>query len=350
MRFSSVRPVALPRVLLGLPLAAAIVLAGCGGQKTSDDSLAAPAASSGASGASTSGAAAGGGMTIAVIPKGLSHSYWKGMQKGAEDAGKEVKAQILWNGPASEAEVGRQVQIVEDAITRKVDGILLAPVDRKALVDVINKAAAAKIPLVLVDSDADTTQRASFVATDNFKGGQIAAERMGKLLGGKGTVGMIPVQPNSQSTGDRENGFEQTLKKEFPAMKVVRGNYGYSDRSKSRTAAEDMLTANPDMNGIFGPNESSAVGSMGAAQARGKLKTMKIIGFDTPSVLVDAVRKGDIDSIVVQNPYKMGYAGVHLIADLKAGKKVAPRVDTGVTLISKDNMDTPENKKLLSSP
>ena len=354
MRLLTLRPILSPRARLGHSLLAGIVLAGCGGQSAQNAQTAqnasAPASSTGSAADSAARSSTGPAMTIAVIPKGLSHSYWKGMQQGAQDAASELGSSIVWNGPASEAEVGRQVQIVEDAITRKVDGILLAPVDRKALVNVINKAAAAKIPLILVDSDADTKQRASFVATDNFKGGVLAAQRMGKLLGGKGKVGMVPVQPNSQSTGDREDGFEQTIKKEFPGIKVVRSNYGYSDRGKSRQAAEDMLTANPDMAGAFGPNESSAVGELGAIKARNKIGAIKIIGFDTPPVLVEAVRKGELDSIVVQNPYKMGFDGVKLIADIKAGKKVAPRVDTGVVLISKDNMDTPENKKLLGQP
>ena len=287
-------------------------------------------------------------LKIAVIPKGLSHAFWQTVKKGAEDAGAKMNADIIWNGPSTEGEVGRQVQIVEDSITQKVDGIVLAPIDRKALVSAIENAATRKVPLVIFDSDANTDKRLSFVATDNYKGGQMAARRMAEIVGKKGKVGQVPVQPNSQSTGDREDGFEETMKKEFPQIKVVRSQYGFSDRIKSLAAAEDMLTANPDIVGIFGPNESSAVGALGALRSRKRIGKIKLVAFDSANQLVEALKSGDLDSLVLQDPYKMGYEGVKAIVDSRAGKKVPARIDTGVTLVTKANMDTPENQKLLN--
>jgi len=305
--------------------------------------------SSGTGGTGGGGGAGGKQLRVAVIPKGLTHSFWQAIKRGAEKAGGEMNVSIDWNGPASEGTgVRDQQQIVSDAVTKKVDGIVLAPIDRVALVQVIDKAAKAKIPVVIADSDANTKNRISFVATDNYKGGAIAAERMMTLIGGKGTVGMVPVQANSQSTEDREKGFEETIKKlSKGAVKVVRSVYGESDRTKSMNAATDMLIAHPDIVAIFGPNESSAVGALNAVRNRKMLDKIKVIGFDTPDVLISAVRKGEVDSIVVQNPFKMGYEGVKAIVDYKAGKKVAPRIDTGVTLLTKDNIDKPENKALL---
>jgi ribose transport system substrate-binding protein len=162
-----------------------------------------------------------------------------------------------------------------------VDGIVLAPLDKAALVPAINKAKAANIPLTIFDSGADTENYVSFVATDNKKGGVIAAERMGQLLGGKGKVAIIPVQPNSASTMEREAGFEETIKARFPGMTVVRSSYGNSDRSQSMRVTEDVLTRNPDIVGIFGPNESSIVGALQAVKSRNLVGKIKMVGFDS---------------------------------------------------------------------
>ncbi|MBV9863880.1 MAG: substrate-binding domain-containing protein [Abitibacteriaceae bacterium] len=298
--------------------------------------------------ASTGAGAGGGKLRVEVIPKGLTHVYWQAVKKGAEDAGKQFGADIIWNGPSEEGNgVQQEIQIVEDAVTKKVDGIVVAPIDRTALVPVIDKAAAAKIPLVIFDSDAQTKNRISFVATNNYHGGELAGERMGQITGGKGNVGMVPVQANSQSTEDREKGFEDTVKKKFPNIHVIRSQYGQSDRTISMNVAQDMLTGHPDIVAIFGPNETSAVGALNAVRNRQLTGKVKIVGFDSAPTLTEGLTKGDIDSLVVQNPYKMGFEGVKAIVDNKGGKKVEPRIDTGVKLITKANMNDPDSKKLL---
>jgi ribose transport system substrate-binding protein len=287
-------------------------------------------------------------LRVAVIPKGLAHAFWKSVRRGAEDAGKELNVEIDWNGPATEQEIPRQVTIVETAITQGVDGIVLAPIDRKALVGAIDKAAKAKIPVVLFDSDADTKNKVSFVATDNYKGGRLAALYVGKITKGEGVALVVPVQPNSQSTGDREKGFEETMHKEFPKIKVIRSNYGMSNRTESMAAAENALTAHPEVTVVFGPNESSAVGALQALRSRHLTGKITLVGFDSADILVDALKSGDIKALAVQNPYKMGYEGVKAIVDLKAGRDVQPRIDTGVKLITQAEMDTPENQKMLT--
>jgi ribose transport system substrate-binding protein len=168
------------------------------------------------------------------------------------------------------------------------------------------------------------------------------------LTGGKGPIGMVPVQANSESTEQREKGFEDKIKElSGGKFKVIRSNYGESDRGKSLRAAQDMLTANPNMLAIFGSNESSAVGAMNAARSRQQLGKIKIVGFDTPPILVGAVKKGEVDSIVVQNPFKMGYEGVKAIVDHRAKKKVQARIDTGVKLLTTQDINKPENKEWL---
>jgi ribose transport system substrate-binding protein len=306
-------------------------------------------AATGATTTSTSSGATGAKLRIAVIPKGLTHSFWQSIRRGAEKAGSEMNAEIIWVGPADESQgTTQQQQIVEDQITKKVDGIVIAPNNKTALVPVIDKASKAGITVVIADSDAETKNRLSYVATDNEKGGAMAAERIWKLTGGKGPIGMVPVQANSESTEQREKGFEKKIAELSKGkLKVVRSQFGESNRDKSLKAAQDMLTANPNMTAIFGPNESSAVGALNAVTSRKLVGKIKIIGFDTPDILVAAVRKGEVDSIVVQNPFNMGYFGVKAVADFKAGKKVEPRIDTKVKLLTTEDIDKPENKEWL---
>lgn len=288
------------------------------------------------------------GLTIAVIPKGTTHVFWKAVHAGADKAGQATGARIVWQGPQKENDAAKQVEIVENAVTNKVDGIVLAPLDKAALVPAINKAHAANIPLTIFDSAADTQNYVSFVATDNRKGGQMAAERMGELLGGKGVVAIIPVQANSASTMDRESGFEETIKTKFPGMTVIRSNYGNSDRAQSLRVTEDVLTAHAGIAGIFGPNESSIVGALQAVKNRNLAGKIKLVGFDSTKQLEDAVARGDIDSLVLQNPFKMGEIGVQTIVDQKAGKTPEKRIDTGVVLMTKNNMNTPDMQALRS--
>ncbi len=332
--------------LLSLAISVTFALAGCG-NKAAENTTSSEGPAPGAGTNPT--AAAGQTLTIAVIPKGTSHVFWQSVKAGAEKAGSENGATIQWQGPQKESETAIQANIVENAITSKVDGIVLAPLDKAALVPAIQKAKAANIPLTIFDSAADTEDYVSFVATDNKKGGQLAAERMGKLLNGKGKVAMIPVQPNSASTGDREAGFEETIKARFPGIQVIRSSYGMSDRNQSLRVTEDVLTAHPDIVGIFGPNESSTVGALQALKNRNLVGKIKLVGFDSTRQLEQALENGDIDSLVLQNPFKMGYEGVKTIADLKAGRTPERRIDTGVALMTRDNMDTAELKALRSA-
>ena len=333
-----------------LPLTLLLLAAGCNdvGNKAAENAATPATGTAMASPAPASPVPTGAKITIAVIPKGLTHVFWQSVKAGAEKAGSEMNAAIRWDGPQKESDTAMQIGVVENAITSKVDGIVLAPLDKAALVNVIGKAKTAGIPLTIFDSAADTQEYVSFVATDNKKGGAIAAERMGKILGGKGKVALIPLMANSASTGDRESGFEETMKAKFPGITVIRSNYGNSDRAQSLKVTEDVLTANSDIIGIFGSNESSTVGALQALKNRNLAGKIKLVGFDSTKQLEEALEKGDIDSLVVQNPFKMGYEGVKTIVDLKAGKNPEKRIDTGVGLMTKDNLNTPEIMALRS--
>ncbi|MHC4285871.1 MAG: ABC transporter substrate-binding protein, partial [Planctomycetota bacterium] len=280
--------------------------------------------------------------SIAVIPKGITHIFWESIRMGAEKAGAEAGVKIFWNGPEREGNREVQIQIIEDFITQKVSGIVLAPIDNKALVPSVEKIYARKIPCVIIDSGVDTDKYVSFIATDNYKGGVIAAKRMGRILNGKGKIVVVKYAPGSASTMKRENGFINTIEQEFPEIEIVDTKYGMDTVETALQAAEDLLTKNTGIDGLFACNESTSVGALRALQSQGRAGKMKMVGFDAGGLLIEGVKTGVVDSLVVQNPYKMGYTGVQAIIATLDGKKVERRVDTGVVLVTKENLETEE--------
>lgn len=287
-------------------------------------------------------------LTIAVIPKGTTHIFWQSVHAGALKAADEFGVEIEWIGPERENDRERQIQIVDDFIVKKVDGIVLAPNDSKALVPSVEKVASKGIPCVIIDSAVDTDKYVSFAATDNYQGGVIAAKRMGKILGGKGNVLVLKYAPGSASTEKREKGFFDTIAKEFPDITIVDQKYGMDMVETSRQAAEDLLTKNPQVDGFYACNETTAIGTLQALSSQGRLDKIKFVGFDAGDTLVNGLKAGKIDSLVVQDPLKMGYEGVKAIIDALNGKAVAKRIDTGVELITLERLEEPAIKKLLN--
>jgi ribose transport system substrate-binding protein len=278
--------------------------------------------------------------TIAVIPKGNAHLFWQSVHAGAVSTSRETGVDIIWDGPASETDYTGQLKVVDAMINRRVDAICLAPIDSKAMVGVVERAASEGIPVIIFDSGIDTDKFVAQVATDNYHAGEMGAERLAKLLGGKGKVAMLANMPGSASTVARESGFEDYTKKNFPGITIVDKQFGNAEVASSLTKAENILTGHPDLDGIFASNESS---SMGFAQALRDRKTkIKMVGFDWSPSLLDDVKNGVIDSLVVQNPFKMGQEAVRLAVEKLDGKPVTKMNALAPKLIDKENLDTPE--------
>lgn len=292
---------------------------------------------------SFAGCAKSGKRRIAVVPKGRAHLFWQSVHAGAVKASRELNVEIIWNGPATETDYNGQIQIVEAMINQRVDAIVLAPIDKKVMVGVVDRAHSAKIPVVIFDSGIDTPNYVSLVATDNYAAGQVAADRMGEILGGKGKVLVVAVQPGAASTMARESGFEDQIKKKFPEIQIVDKRYGMADFAKSLQVAENMLTAFPDANGLFASNESSAVGAAQALKGR-KDSKVKMVGFDWSQTLLADVRAGGIDSLVIQNPMQMGYNSVIAAVEKLDGKEVKKDQPLPPKLVTKENIDSPEVK------
>jgi len=228
-----------------------------------------------------------------------------------------------------------------------VDGIVLAPSHGDSLVPMVERAQRQGIPVTIFDSGISSQNFLSYVSTDNREGGVVAARRMGEKLGGKGKVAILGVKKGSVSTDEREDGFRAALEKEFPGIRIVQHLYGEANAAKSLSVAEDMLTAHPDLTGLFASNESSTVGAVRAIRQRRAAGKVTLVGFDATPDLVANVKEGAIDSLVLQNPFKMGYEGVKTIVDKLAGKTPEKRIDTGVKLLTKENMETAEMQQLL---
>src|SRR6185436_11340006 len=296
-------------------------------------------------------------LTIAVIPKGTTHEFWKSIHAGSNKAAQELTAQgteveVIWKGPLREDDREQQIQVVEGFTTQGVNGIVLAPLDDRALVRPVEDAKRATVPTVIIDSGLQTDSIVSFVATDNRKGGSLAADRLGELLNGKGKVLLLRYAEGSASTTEREEGFLTEIKAKFPGIELVSTDqYAGATRDTAKRASENLLNRfGDDVQGIFTPNESSTAGMLLALQDINKAGKVSFVGFDSSQAFIDAMNKGELHGIVVQNPFNMGYLGVKTMVDQLLGKTVEKKIDTGVMLVTKDNMESPEVKTLLHPP
>jgi ribose transport system substrate-binding protein len=290
-------------------------------------------------------------LKIAVIPKGTTHEFWKSVHAGAVKAAKEVDVDIVWKGPLKEDDLKAQVDVVNTFVAQGVNGIVLAPLNDAALRAPVKQAKDAGIPVVVFDSNLQGDDQVSFVATDNVAAGKIAGDQVAKLIGDKGNVVVLRYQEGSASTQNREKGFLDAVKAK-PGIKVVSDNqYGGATTESAFSKGESLLLAQKAesgaVNGIFTPNESTTFGMLLALKKSNLDKKMKFVGFDASDKLIGALKDGEIDGLVVQDPFNMGYLAVKTMADWLRGKKVERRIDTGARLVTKDNLGDPAVKAVI---
>jgi ribose transport system substrate-binding protein len=307
--------------------------------------------------AACSGKPASTGLSIAVIPKGTTHEFWKAIHAGAVKAERELnqsgtRVAINWKGPLREDDREQQVQVVEGFLSQGVSGIVLAPLDERALVRPVEEAARAGIPTVVIDSDLRSEEIVSFVATDNRKGGELAADRMAELLEGKGKVLLLRYQEGSASTTDRESGFLERTRAAHPGIEVISSDqYAGPTRDTGKRASENLLNRyGAEIRGVFCVNESSTHGMLLALQDAGRAGKVSFIGFDASQTFIDALSNGQMHGLVVQNPLNMGYLGVMTMVEHLQGRAVEKRIDTGVWMITNENLDDPQTAELLHPP
>lgn len=315
--------------LLGL----ALILFSCGGGD--------------AAGAAGDSEGDGGKLRIAVIPKGMTHEFWKTVQAGAEAAGEELGVEVVWDGPGKESDRAEQVKIVEKNQGR-VDGIAVAPLDAEALIKPLRNAHEAGKPIVVFDSGLRGWEDyVSFVATDNYHAGSMAADELARLLGGEGKVLVLRYAVGHESTTNREEGFLAGIAK-HPGIEVVASDqYGGEEKQACKEVAERLMVRYSDVAGCFAPCEPVTIGLMEAIAGVGKADAIKLVGFDSSSVLKSGLRDGSIDALMLQDPYRMGELAVRTLVDHIEGREVERRIDTGCVVATQANMDQPDVARLL---
>jgi ribose transport system substrate-binding protein len=285
---------------------------------------------------------------IAVVPKATSHLFFVSIHAGVNRAAKEFHVDVLWNGPNEETDHTRQIQIVDAMVARRVDALAISATDERALAAPVERAIRAGIPVTVFDSGVNVEDYVSFVATDNYGAGSTAARTLARLIGGNGTVGMVMHKPGGTSTVLREQGFEATMKTEFPAIVIVARQFGMSDAARSRAAAENILSAHPRLSGIFASSEASSLGSIHAIRSRGLSGKTKLVTFDFSDTHVEALRDGTIGVMLVQDPVHIGYQAVRSLAVKLAGGSPQRRIDLPARAIVKADLGNPEVRSLLS--
>jgi ribose transport system substrate-binding protein len=285
---------------------------------------------------------------IGVVPQGVNAIFWQSVHAGVMAAGRKHNVEILWNGPSQETEYARQIQIVESMINQEVSGIAISPSDRTALVRVVERATAAGIPVTIFDSGIDTDKYVSFVATDNYSAGATAAITLGELLNGEGDVAMVKHAPGNDSTMKRERGFEDTLRDKLPRLTIVNQQFCMTDRARAMAVTEDMMTAHPELSGIFCSSEAASVGAARAIKVRGMAGKIKVVGFDSAPSLEKSLQDGVIDALVVQDPFNMGYLGVETVVTKLSGGIPPKHIDSPTRVIRLADLKDPEVQRLLN--
>ena len=331
------RPRALP-FLVGVVLAGTAALQGCGRADGPKGSVAKP-------------------LRVAFVPKGTTHEFWRTIHAGAvkaqrDLAAKGVHVEVLWKGPLREDDREQQVQVVESFASQGVDGIILAPLDEKALVRPVEEAKALGVPTVIVDSALASDQIVSFVATDNVKGGELGADELGRLMGGKGKVLLLRYQEGSASTTAREEGFLSRLRAAWPGLELVpTDQHAGATVDTAKRASENLLNRHGrDLQGVFVVNETSTGGMLLALQDAGLAGKVMLVGFDGTDLFIEAMRAGQMHGFALQDPFGMAVRAVETMVDHLLGKPVSRRVDTPVIVVTPQNLDTPEVKELLNPP
>ncbi|MCA9176842.1 MAG: substrate-binding domain-containing protein [Planctomycetales bacterium] len=304
-------------------------------------------------GGNAAGPGAGGDkpLRIAVIPKGTSHEFWKSVHFGARKAAEEIgNVEIVWRGPVVESDTGSQIEVVRNMITSRVDGIVLAPNQKGGLVDVVEESIDEGIPVVIFDSGLNEGPKiVAYVATDNRKGGQLAAEQLAKVINEKGNVILLRYIAGSESTEQREEGFLEGIAK-YPDIKVISSDQrGGDNATESKEKVDSLLQLHGEqLNGIFAVCEPNANGTLEALRNAGLNGKVKFIAFDPSDALIEAMKDGSCSGIVLQDPVEMGYQSVKtLVASIKGEKPEAAFISTGEYVATPDNMAEERFQQLL---
>lgn len=284
---------------------------------------------------------------IGVIPKATSHLFFVSIHAGVDRAAREFGVDVSWNGPNDETDHNRQIQILDSMVARKVSAIAISATDERALTGPVLRAIRAGIPVTVFDSGVETQEYVTFVSTDNKGAGVVAAERLAALVGGKGKVAMVMQKPGGNSTGSRETAFEATIAARFPGITIAARQYCMADRARALAAAENILTAHPDVAGLFCSSEAASLGTIQALRGRRAAGKVRLVTFDTSETHVEALGDGTIDLMLVQDAVEIGYQAVASLVRRLRGETPPKLVPLPAREIVKAGLADPAVMKIL---
>ncbi|MDZ7371853.1 MAG: substrate-binding domain-containing protein [candidate division KSB1 bacterium] len=288
-------------------------------------------------------------IEIALIPKGTDILFWKAVHAGGEKAAQDYGVKVIWQGPQKESDREQQINIVQNFISRGVSAIVLAPLDETALIRPVQAALKRNIPVVIIDSGLKGEGYASFIATNNYASGQLAAQKLVEMLGGSGKVILMRFNEGSNSTHEREEGFLAWLRENAPKITILSSDqYAGVTIELALKTGQNLLNRYTDVDGIFCPNESTTFGMLRALKTVGKAGKVKLVGFDYTEPIAEAIRVREISGVVVQDPFGIGYRGVEAAVKVLRGEKVPARVETQVVFVTAENIDDPVVKAVTS--
>jgi ribose transport system substrate-binding protein len=286
--------------------------------------------------------------TLAWIPKATNSTFWLAVKRGAEKAGEELGYEILYVGVQEQTNIAGQVNLVNDMVVRKVDGILIAATDAKALAPAVEKAIDSGVPVITLDSGVDSDAPYAYIATDNIGAAKMAAETLAKLIDGKGKVGDIGITAGSQTGREREDGLLEGMKA-YPDIEVLPVQYCGCDPAKALNIATDMYTGNQDIAGYFGACDGGGTGAGQLVKQKGLKGKVHVVSFDTSPEELQLFKDGYIDALIVQDPFQMGYRGVYAMDKVLKGEKVEPRVvEIPAQVVTMENFNDPAIQELLN--
>ncbi|WP_248925087.1 ABC transporter substrate-binding protein [Paenibacillus hamazuiensis] len=332
----------------GIMLVAAALLGACGANNSGTGSkpAAAPASTSAPS-AAPSDAKKTDKIYIPVISKGFQHQFWQAVKQGAEKAAKEFQVDITFEGPETESQVDKQIEMLQAALGKNPKAIAFAALDSKAAIPLLQKAKSANIPVVGFDSGVDSDIPVTTAATDNKKAAALAADKMAELVGKEGEIALIVHDQTSRTGIDRRDGFTEQIKAKYPNIKIVDTQYGGGDQLKSTDLAKAIIQAHPNIKGFFGANEGSAIGVLNAVTELKKDGKIIVIGYDSGKQQIDAIRSGKMAGAITQDPIGIGYWSVKAAVQAIKGEQVPKNIDTGFHWYDKTNIDSDQIKPLL---
>lgn len=279
-------------------------------------------------------------LYIPLISKGFQHQFWQAVKQGADKAAKEFNVTVSFDGPDNETQVDKQIDMLAAVLAKKPAALGIAALDSQAVIPLLKKAQSAKIPVIAFDSGVDSTIPLTTASTDNKAAASLAADKLAALIGGEGKVAVVAHNQTSQTGVDRRDGFVNEIKAKYPKIQIVAVEYGDGDHLKSTEITKALLTAHPDIKGIFGTNEGSAIGVVnGVRELKAKVV---IVGFDSGKAQKDAIRQGIMAGAITQNPVGIGYETVKAAIAATKGEKLEKKIDTGFYWYDKTNIDEPK--------